>query len=317
MEPWQHLLHGQCFASPFQHTSFRIASLKTNPPHPSTLSVFFFVFVELFLCLARFRRGRHEDASEFFLKLLIHIGKGGGTAERLEKIRIEDKGSKDRIDKKIRAMRLADSSVRNLFATYTISTTTCLTCKVSNVNIEAHAPLPLEIPESSGTDATLESILTDYKQVEVLQGANAYKCTSTKSCGPKKQKANKEIVLWDLPEILGFSFNRFKLDFRANRTTKIQTPIKFPLEDFDMSGYLQPSTQGNRNQALLYDLYAVVNHAGSLERGHYWAFVKNINDKQWYEYNDAWVTPIDKNQMQTAHAYLLFYKKKEKRRIDA
>jgi len=41
---------------------------------------------------------------------------------------------------------------------------------------------------------------------------------------------------------------------------------------------------------ILYDLYAVSNHFGSMGFGHYTAYVKNNN--QWYEMDDSSVSRI-------------------------
>lgn len=45
---------------------------------------------------------------------------------------------------------------------------------------------------------------------------------------------------------------------------------------------------------MIYDLYGVVNHHGSLYGGHYTAYCQNFLDKKWYEFNDSRVTPIGK-----------------------
>ena len=59
---------------------------------------------------------------------------------------------------------------------------------------------------------------------------------------------------------------------------------------------------------MIYDLYAVVNHRGNLGHGHYTALCKN--DNSWHCFNDKNVTPIEKKDIITENAYLLFYRKK-------
>ena len=62
----------------------------------------------------------------------------------------------------------------------------------------------------------------------------------------------------------------------------------------------------------MYDLYAVINHTGSLNFGHYYA--NCLNNNQWYEYNDSNVMPINEiqlhNEMSAGNPYILFYKRK-------
>ena len=57
----------------------------------------------------------------------------------------------------------------------------------------------------------------------------------------------------------------------------------------------------------MYDLYAVCNHSGVTQGGHYTANVKNANEK-WYNYNDTYVTAIKKENAVTAKAYCLFFR---------
>lgn len=50
-----------------------------------------------------------------------------------------------------------------------------------------------------------------------------------------------------------------------------------------MSPYVQHKPKG---VSMVYDLYAVSNHFGSLNGGHYTASAKNP-DGRWYYYNDS------------------------------
>lgn len=43
-----------------------------------------------------------------------------------------------------------------------------------------------------------------------------------------------------------------------------------------------------------YDLFAMANHVGSLNGGHYYADIKSFEDQQWYRFNDSSVQMIKK-----------------------
>jgi len=60
----------------------------------------------------------------------------------------------------------------------------------------------------------------------------------------------------------------------------------------------------------VYDLYAVTNHFGSLNGGHYTAYGKNI-DGNWYNFNDGSVGDANSERVQSSAAYILFYKRRE------
>ena len=57
-----------------------------------------------------------------------------------------------------------------------------------------------------------------------------------------------------------------------------------------------------------YTLYGIGNHSGSIDFGHYYAYIK-INNS-WYEFNDSHVSPYSKRENNSSsQAYILFYKK--------
>ena len=70
--------------------------------------------------------------------------------------------------------------------------------------------------------------------------------------------------------------------------------------------------QGNEDfelkQDQIYDLFAVVQHCGSLNGGHYTSIAKNKD--VWYEFNDNFVKRLKKNDERkiiNCNAYILFY----------
>lgn len=55
----------------------------------------------------------------------------------------------------------------------------------------------------------------------------------------------------------------------------------------------------------MYSLYAVVNHTGSMETGHYTSFVRH--GQEWYKCDDHHITKASKKDVLNSKAYLLFY----------
>jgi hypothetical protein len=63
---------------------------------------------------------------------------------------------------------------------------------------------------------------------------------------------------------------------------------------------------------MLYDLYAVSNHYGSLAFGHYTAYAKNCETGKWYDFNDSSVSELDgSHEVVSPAAYVLFYIRKD------
>mmetsp|Transcript_22583 Transcript_22583/g.50628 ORF Transcript_22583/g.50628 Transcript_22583/m.50628 type:complete len:916 (+) Transcript_22583:74-2821(+) len=50
----------------------------------------------------------------------------------------------------------------------------------------------------------------------------------------------------------------------------------------------------------VYELYAVLIHSGAISGGHYYAYIKELQSKRWYNFNDCNVTHIDEKTVQEA-----------------
>ena len=50
----------------------------------------------------------------------------------------------------------------------------------------------------------------------------------------------------------------------------------------------------------IYELYAVLIHSGAITGGHYFAYIKDLDSKRWWSFNDSNVTPIDESTVREA-----------------
>lgn len=62
---------------------------------------------------------------------------------------------------------------------------------------------------------------------------------------------------------------------------------------------------------MVYDLYAVANHYGTLLGGHYTAFCKNFVRNEWFEFNDDRIGRINADEIVSSSAYVLFYRRRD------
>ena len=71
--------------------------------------------------------------------------------------------------------------------------------------------------------------------------------------------------------------------------------------------------------SLQYDLYAVLLYMGSLEKGHYFALIKDVEDGAWHKFDDERVTRLEDAQFEaelkrayggkgSTSAYMLLYR---------
>ena len=64
---------------------------------------------------------------------------------------------------------------------------------------------------------------------------------------------------------------RFQLDASHRASAKICDLVSFPVDRFDVSHFIPDEERGDPP---LYDLFAVINHSGSVSSGHYTAFIR-------------------------------------------
>ena len=66
----------------------------------------------------------------------------------------------------------------------------------------------------------------------------------------------------------------------------------------------------DEKQSTQYSLFAVVQHIGSLNFGHYTAYIKMDDTGRWYKADDSLVSEVQESEALRQEAYLLFYQKK-------
>ena len=141
-------------------------------------------------------------------------------------------------------------------------------------------------------DDNIYKCFDNFTSEDRLDGDNKWLNEKTK----EYIEVNKKINFWSLPKILIVVLKRFD-----NRGRKKNNMIKFPFE-LDLSKYCV----GYKKNTYKYNLISVANHDGSLNSGHYYSYVKNLNDN-WYTYNDTMVSQMESSNVVSQSAYCLFY----------
>ena len=169
----------------------------------------------------------------------------------------------------------------------------CIECKTVSMYYEPFSMINLPICEKTNT---LFDCIDKYTSFEILDGVNKYSCGKCK----KETIAKKKIMVWKLPNVLVFSFNRF------SGSRKIDKYIDFPINKVIFNNLVQNENAKN----VIYDLVAVANHSGGLSGGHYWAYTKGTNGK-WFDCNDESCSEItNESTIISNSAYFLVYKKR-------
>ena len=93
------------------------------------------------------------------------------------------------------------------------------------------------------------------------------------------------------------------------RNEKNGALVNYPKEGLDMRPFaIELKDEPN---PVLYDLYAVSNHYGSLNGGHYTATCKSALHGNWYYFDDSRVNPASESQIVSPAGYLLWYRRRE------
>lgn len=146
---------------------------------------------------------------------------------------------------------------------------------------------------------TLTDCLRLFVQPEVLDKDNQWYCSK---CA-KHQSAQRQMMLYKLPNILIIHLKRFKKDLSRVSFKKNQNFVDFPLDGLDMGPYMY-----GQDQKALYNLMGVSNHLGMMGGGHYFSYCRDSpKSSEWKAYDDEEVRPVSEDRVVSEAAYILFY----------
>ncbi|ORY03622.1 cysteine proteinase [Basidiobolus meristosporus CBS 931.73] len=151
---------------------------------------------------------------------------------------------------------------------------------------------------------SLVDCLNRYTSPEKL-GPREYSCSK---CGNTFQEATKQLSFKALPPVLSIQLKRFE---HTSSASKIESLIRIPYE-LDMTPFT-PMGRNARNDrrlepplpSLKYKLFAVVNHEGKLDTGHYTVAIRHR--EEWFRFDDHMVKLAQPSDIVSNKAYMCFY----------
>ncbi|KAJ1702668.1 hypothetical protein LUZ63_002447 [Rhynchospora breviuscula] len=166
---------------------------------------------------------------------------------------------------------------------------------------EVYKELPIHRRSKDQESVTLYQCLDKFIKEEPLGPDDMWYCPSCK----EHRQASKKLDLWRLPEILVIHLKRFS--YSRYTKNKLETYVDFPIHELDLSEYI--AHRGNSSVSTHYRLYAISNHYGHMGGGHYTAYVYHDRGNRWYDFDDQCVTAVPEDNIKTAAAYVLFYRR--------
>lgn len=147
---------------------------------------------------------------------------------------------------------------------------------------------------------TLIDCLDALLNPEQLDEKNQWLCDKCK----ERSKASFQLKIKELPPILIIHLKRFK-SLPGQPTTKLEDTVDYPFADLNMARYTaDPSLPINKQK---YTLFAMINHSGKANFGHYTSILHSRLLDGWFLCDDDSVTSV-----RHAHkdaSYILFYRR--------
>ncbi|KAG5438502.1 hypothetical protein PCANB_002606 [Pneumocystis canis] len=263
----------------------------------------------------QFRNNDQQDSQEFLAFLLdglheeLNVAAGRLKPKELtpeEKLKIEN--MPDKIASDIEWQRytyLNNSIVVSLFQGQLQSRLKCLTCGFQSTTYNPFTCLSLPIPFTQAKTSTLYECLEFFVQKEYLKDKDQWYCSKCK----KPRDATKTLSISKIPQILLIHLKRFRI--YGHWKDKINTKVDFLINNFDLTDFLLDSirsfSNSSNHEQNLYHLYAVTNHYGNLDGGHYTAMIRNDLTNSWNLFDDSRVIFCNENDVVSSAAYILFY----------
>uniref|UniRef100_A0AAF5PTQ7 Ubiquitin carboxyl-terminal hydrolase n=2 Tax=Wuchereria bancrofti TaxID=6293 RepID=A0AAF5PTQ7_WUCBA len=234
--------------------------------------------------------GQQHDAQEFQIYLLDALHEDTNRVVRRKTFEQNYTGANlkaEAADYNEKLRGFACSPISDIFNCQTVSSLQCNKCKRQSVTFEELAQLSIEVPNRN---STIEDCIRNHFQDVELDGSCKWRCPDCESL----QTATRRTFLWKLPQVLVIHLKRFT--FNGDNWQKNDAYVTF-------------NTFPLKLQTEYFSLYAVVNHRGSLNSGHYTAVVRNQITKQWLLFDDDVVAPIDVDLICSKYAFILYFQK--------
>ncbi|XP_055459263.1 ubiquitin carboxyl-terminal hydrolase 45 isoform X7 [Psammomys obesus] len=200
---------------------------------------------------------------------------------------------------------------------------------------------------TTSKECSVQSCLYQFTSMELLMGNNKLLC---EDCTEKRQKcpqeaspaekkgggvytnARKQLLISAVPAILILHLKRFHQAGLSLR--KVNRHVDFPLT-LDLAPFCAATCKNiSVGEKVLYGLYGIVEHSGSMRGGHYTAYVKvrvpsrklseyitgrktgpGLKEAEselgshWVHVSDTYVQVVPESRALSAQAYLLFYER--------
>jgi ubiquitin carboxyl-terminal hydrolase 4/11/15 len=146
--------------------------------------------------------------------------------------------------------------------------------------------------------------LDHFSLYEKLEKGNEFYCERCR----KLQNAFRKLEIFYVPKNFVIVFKRYEVKRLTKFSIQIlknNTFVTYPINGLDLMKYVTA-----KEPRAVYDLYAVSQHSGSTEGGHYATACRNFG--KWYEIDDISIFPSEEEMTVSREGYILLYRRNEK-----
>ena len=172
-----------------------------------------------------------------------------------------------------------------------VSTTTCNTCFNFSSNEEKLNIISLPLCDS------FLSSFNKFFEPELLKGDNKWFCNICNSL----VDSIRDYKFVNCGSILVFQLKRYGGSGKS--ITKDSRLVKCPSDTLAVP----ISTDNDITISRKFKLTATINHSGTLNAGHYWAFIKETGSNCWLKCNDTTVTKASLKELSNNTSYIFIY----------
>jgi ubiquitin carboxyl-terminal hydrolase 7 len=153
----------------------------------------------------------------------------------------------------------------------------------------------------SNSFSVVDGLRSMFGRPELLSASDGNGWKPERGADPVDAHKGYTLKAQGLPPVLQLHLKRFQYDWNTDTTRKINDPVSFPLA-LDLTELCQKKessvTSNDSDDALTYDLQAIVVHAGEYGSGHYYAYVRpDVRSDQWYRFNDHIVDAVSYSEV--------------------
>ena len=175
-----------------------------------------------------------------------------------------------------------------------VSCNTCFCSSVSEENLDI-ATLPVS--------GNIQTSIYQFLNPDILTSQNKWFCPS---CNLLCECTREACIINSTPVLI---IQLFRFSSQCDQLVKNENLCSCTQIESNKDVTVPITIEEEVSFTNRYSLVATINHSGTLNRGNYWAFIKDLHSFTWYSCNDKSVFNVEENYENNTTSYILFYSK--------